>query len=135
MPGDRSTDRNRGTNFRSGFRKSIELYNIHRAIGEANPKKRVVVVEGFFDCMRVTEAGYPCVALMGSAMSEAQEELLVRHFSVACLLFDGDEAGQQASMECLARLGRKMWVWAPVLSTGKQPDMLSVEKIQALLKK
>lgn len=121
--------------FPVGFRKSLELYNLHRAIGEANPKTRVVVVEGFFDCMRVTEAGFPCVAVMGSAMSEAQEELLVQHFSVACLLFDGDEAGQQASMECLARLGRRMWVWAPVLPEGEQPDMLSVGEIRAVLKK
>ena len=121
--------------FPAGFHKSLELYNLHRAIGETNPKKRIVVVEGFFDCMRVTEAGFPCVALMGSAMSETQEELLVRNFSVACLLFDGDEAGQQASTECLQRLGRSMWVWAPVLPEGKQPDMLSPEEIRAVLKK
>src|SRR5277367_420652 len=85
--------------FPVGFHKSLELYNLHRTIGDANPKKRIVVVEGFFDCMKVTDAGFPCVALMGSAMSEAQKELLVRHFSIACLLFDGDEAGRQASTE------------------------------------
>ena len=44
-------------------------YNVHRAIGESNPKRRVIVVEGFFDCMKVTEARFPCVAMMSSAMS------------------------------------------------------------------
>lgn len=53
------------------------------------------MVEGFFDCVRVSAAGFPCVALVGSSMSEAQAELLVKHFNVACLLLDGDEASWQ----------------------------------------
>jgi DNA primase len=121
--------------FPAGFHKSVELYNLHRAIGDGNTRRRVVVVEGFFDCLKVTAAGFPCVALMGSAMSEAQEELLLRHFSVACVLLDGDEAGREAGKDCLTRLGRRMWVWAPALPDGKQPDMLTSEEIQALLKK
>jgi DNA primase len=72
---------------------------------------------------------------MGSAMSKAQEDLLVRHFNVACLLLDGDEAGQEAATDCLTRLGRRMWTYAPALPEGKQPDMLSAEEIQAFLKK
>jgi DNA primase len=84
---------------------------------------------------RCAAAGFPCVALMGSSMSEAQEELLMRHFKAACILLDGDEAGQEGAADCLARLGRRIWAWAPALSAGKQPDMLMVEEIQALLKK
>jgi DNA primase len=75
------------------------------------------------------------VALMGSSMSEAQEELLVRHFNVACILLDGDEAGQQGAADCLARLGRRMWAWAPMLPEEKQADLLTVEEILALLKR
>jgi len=121
--------------FPAGFHKSHELYNLHRAIGEGNSRRRVVVVEGFFDCVKVSEAGFPCVALMGSSMSEAQAELLAKHFNVACILLDGDEAGQLAAMDCLTRLGRRMWVWAPALPEGKQPDMLSAEEIQLFVKK
>jgi DNA primase len=120
--------------FPAGFHKSLELYNLHRVIGKENQRQRVVVVEGFFDCLKVVAAGFPCVALMGSALSKAQEELLVRHFKVVCLLFDGDEAGHAAATDGLTRLGRRMWVWAPVLADGKQPDMLTAEEIQALLK-
>ena len=119
--------------FPAGFHKSLELYNLHRAITE-NSRRRVVVVEGFFDCLKVCAAGFPCVALMGSAMSRAQEDLLIRHFDVVCVLLDGDEAGQQAANDCLTRLGRRMWTWAPALTEGKQPDMLSTEEIQTLLK-
>jgi DNA primase len=121
--------------FPAGFHKSLELYNLHRAIAEGSTRRRVVVVEGFFDCLKVSAAGFPCVALMGSAISEAQAELLVKHFSVVCVMLDGDEAGQQAAMDCLRRLGERMWVWAPPLPNGKQPDILSAEAIHALLKK
>jgi DNA primase len=122
--------------FPAGFHKSHVLYNLHRAIGEAgNTRRRVVVVEGFFDCVKVSAAGFPCVALMGSSMSEVQAELLEKHFKVACILLDGDEAGQLAAADCLTRLGRRMWVWAPALPEGKQPDMLSAEEIRAFLKK
>jgi len=121
--------------FPVGFHKSAELYNLHRAIGEANARRRVVIVEGFFDCLKVTAAGFPCVALMGSSLSAAQEELIVRHFNVVCILLDGDEAGEQGSLDCLARLGRRMWAYAPKMPEGKQPDTLSMEEIQALVKK
>jgi DNA primase len=121
--------------FPAGFHKALELYNLHRALAEGNSRRRVVVVEGFFDCLKVDAAGFPCVALMGSSMSEAQEELLVRHFQAACIVLDGDEAGQQGARDCLLRLGRRMFVWAPELPEGKQPDMLSMDEIQGLLKK
>ena len=121
--------------FPAGFHKSLELFNLHRAIAEGNGRRRVVVVEGFFDCLRVSAAGFPCVALMGSAMSSAQEELLVRHFKVVCVMLDGDEAGQEAAKDCVSRLGRRLWVWVPALPEGKQPDMLSTEEIQTFLKK
>ena len=38
------------------FRKSLVLSNLHRAAAEG---KSVIVVEGFFDCLNVYEAGLP----------------------------------------------------------------------------
>jgi DNA primase len=118
-----------------GFHKSLELFNLHRAIGESASTGRVVVVEGFFDCMKVSQAGFPCVALMGSSLSEAQQELLAHHFKNACLMLDGDKAGRDATDELLVRLGRRMWVWTIVLPDGKQPDQLSSDELSALLGK
>jgi DNA primase len=118
-----------------GFHKSLELFNLHRAVGESNLDRRVVVVEGFFDCLQVTRAGVPCVALMGSSMSEAQEELLANHFESAWLMLDGDEAGRNGTGECLTRLGRRMWVRSARVPDGKQPDQLSGEELKGLLEK
>lgn len=116
----------------AGFHK-VELFNLHRVIGEENSPRRVVVTEGFFDCVRVASAGFPSVALMGSSMTERQMELLTRHFKAACLLLDGDEAGRNATDELLKQLGRRMWVHAAMLPDGVQPDQMTTEEIGGVL--
>src|SRR5712691_7309304 len=80
----------------AGFHKSLVVFNLHRA-------KRVVAqegllqVEGFFDCMRLWQAGVRnVVALMGSSFSPEQEALIVEAVGPQgkiALLFDEDEAG------------------------------------------
>jgi len=117
----------------AGFHKSLELFNLHRVIGDSKTEPRVVVVEGFFDCLKVSDAGFPCVALMGYSLSEAQEILLARCFKAAWLMLDGDEPGQHAAAELLARLSRRMWVRAAVVPDGSQPDQLTGEQIKQLL--
>jgi hypothetical protein len=39
------------------FNKSIELWNLHRVLALDKNVQRVIVVEGFFDCVRVYAAG------------------------------------------------------------------------------
>ncbi len=118
----------------AGFHKSLELYNLHRAV--ATGQRGLIVVEGFFDCMKVHQAGYPfVVALMGCSMSEEQEQLLVAHAEMVLLMLDGDDAGQQGTDEILLRLGRKVWTKAVCVPDGKQPDQMTVEEIRQVLKK
>jgi DNA primase len=94
--------------FPTGFRKSQALFNLHRAVERG---KGVIVVEGFFDCFKVHQAGFPCiVALMGSSLSQRQELLLRRHFQNVTLMLDGDSAGRRASTMIAARLGTKIAV-------------------------
>ena len=58
------------------FRKSLVLFNLHRAAAEG---KSVIVVEGFFDSFKVHQAGLPgVVALMGCSLSLRQGATLVR---------------------------------------------------------
>jgi DNA primase len=113
--------------FPAGFRKSFELFNLHRVIGESP----VVVVEGFFDCMKVSQAGYPCVALMGSTMSDAQEHLIAEDFGSVVLMLDGDDAGRSATEEISDRLHRVVFqVKAIELDQGVQPDELSTDELR-----
>ena len=89
----------------------------------------VVLVEGFFDCMKVVQAGHVCVALMGCSLSERQEKQLIAHFKQVVLMLDGDEAGRQASSEIAGRLVHRVHVRIVDLPDGKQPDQLSAWEI------
>jgi DNA primase len=116
----------------AGFRKGLELFNLQRAV--ADDDRIVIVVEGYFDCMRVHQAGFPCVvALMGSSLSAAQESGLRRHFEGVVLMLDGDAAGRTASEATAARFSGWRSVQVIRVPDGSQPDQLSPSAIRQLL--
>lgn len=85
--------------------------------------------------MKLYQAGYRrVVAMMGSSLSEAQEELLIEQFQSVIVMLDGDEAGHRASVQCRLRLGNRVCVRAISLPEGCEPDQMSAADIQNLLK-
>jgi DNA primase len=115
-----------------GFNKTLELYNLHRAF-QSNDKGQVIVVEGFFDAIKLFQAGFPCaVALMGSSLSDVQAEKLAA-FDRVILMLDGDEAGREAAPKIAAELARRLLVRIATVPEGKQPDLLSTEEIKRIL--
>lgn len=116
----------------TGFPKSKVLFNLHRAV--ACGSQRVIVVEGYFDCLKVHQAGESCVvALMGCCLSAEQEKLLLQHFQNIVLMLDADAAGEQASRSISARLIQRSTLDVVNLSKGQQPDQMSSEGIQRAL--
>ena len=118
--------------FPARFRKSAVLFNYHRAA--AGGDLRVIVVEGFFDCMRVYQAGFTSVvALMGAALSQQQADLLAGRFGEIVLMLDGDPAGREGTRDAASRLIGRSSVQRIMLAPGRQPDEMSSEEIgQAL---
>jgi DNA primase len=118
--------------FPAGFRKSLELFNLHRAIKTGS--KCVHLVEGFFDTMKVHQGGFTCVVgLFGWCLSDAQAKVISTHFDEAVIMLDGNDMGRRGSAGCAARLAPVMkvkLVWVP---WGKEPDQLSSEEIRGLL--
>jgi DNA primase len=118
--------------FPRGFNKSIELWNLDRVLALGNTVKSVIVVQGFFDCVRVYAAGFPnVVALMGRRLSEAQEKILSAHFRKAVLFFDGDERGVRVAKEIAVQLARRIFV--RLISTREKLDILSSHEIRTAL--
>jgi DNA primase len=118
--------------FPPGFQKSQVLFNLHRAA--ANRQPTVVVVEGFFDCLKVYQAGFPSVvALMGAALYERQRWLLVQRFRQIVLMLDGDAAGRRASAAVSADLSRDCLVHTIELAEDTQPDQLSEQSLLEVL--
>ena len=119
--------------FPPNFRKSQVVFNLHRAVGES--AGCAIVVEGFFDCLRVHQAGYRnVVGLMGSSLSEVQEQLLLERFPQLVLMLDGDEAGRRASQQLATRLRGKVSLSMAGVPSGRQPDQLSSEEIEQILR-
>jgi DNA primase len=124
--------------FPRGFRKSLELFNCHRAL-VAEPRTALVVVEGFFGCMSVWQAGFPrVVAIMGSSLSDAQEDLIVgavQPRGTVLLMFDEDGAGRVGREKAAARLSRRIDVKVIELEIeGIQPDHLPACEILAMVR-
>lgn len=117
--------------FPAGFRKSQVLFNLDRAI--ATGSRNVIVVEGFFDALKVHQAGHPVVALMGASFSQRQSELLLSHFASATLMLDGDEPGRRAAEFIAQLLIAKLTIHKVDLPDHIQPDQLSAAEINLLI--
>lgn len=115
--------------FPAGFQKAQVLFNYHRAW--ATREQQVIVVEGFFDCMRVHQAGYPCVvALMGARLSASQQDLLTDRFRNVVLLLDGDPTGRSATEQIAGDLALACAVTKVRLPPDLQPDQMAAADIR-----
>ncbi|WP_394270655.1 DNA primase [Qipengyuania sp.] len=86
------------------FDKGRTLYNLHRATPAARQTGRLLVVEGYMDVVALADAGITdAVAPLGTALTEAQIELLWRHVERPILCFDGDNAGHRAAQRAIER--------------------------------
>jgi DNA primase len=119
-----------------GFRKSLELFNIDRA-GKEPVEVTLVIVEGFFGCMKLHQHGCTkVVALMGSTMSTAQEELIKQNTdskSLVIVMLDEDEAGRAGREDVATRLSKFCFVKVHTFDQeGQQPEDLSAEEVNQL---
>jgi DNA primase len=119
-----------------GFRKSLELFNIDRAIKEPADQP-LVIVEGFFGCMKLHQFGCrKVVALMGSTLSAAQEELIRQHtdrHSQVIVMLDEDEAGRAGREDVAVRLAKFVFVKVHAFAEeGQQPDDMTAEEVKEL---
>jgi DNA primase len=109
------------------FRKSELLYGLHAARAAIARQDRAIVVEGNTDVLALRQAGIePVVASMGTALTERQLRELGRLTKKIVLCFDGDAAGEAATlrgMDLAAAQGLDVRVVA--LPTGLDPADLA----------
>lgn len=81
------------------FKKGQLLYHYHVAREECRIEKNVIVMEGFMDVIRASTIGIRnTVALMGTALTHEQLQLLKRLSSNIVLCLDGDDPGVHATI-------------------------------------
>jgi DNA primase len=85
------------------YDKSAVLFGLDRAKDSIKRSGRAIVTEGYMDCMQLWQHGIgEAVACLGTALTVPQLRLLAPHCSRICLLFDGDAAGQAASLRSVS---------------------------------
>jgi DNA primase len=108
------------------FHKGRLLYNLHQAKGSIRHEESVILVEGYFDVLRLLLAGVDhVVAPLGTGLTGDQATLLRRFAPAATLLYDSDDAGLKATFRAgdeLLRHGVRVKV--ATMPPGEDPDTL-----------
>jgi DNA primase len=111
------------------FHKGGLLYNLHEAKHAIRKAERAVVVEGYFDVLRLVEVGLEeSVAPLGTAFTGDQAKLLKRYAQAVILLYDSDAAGLRATFraaDVLLHTGLRVSI--ATLPPGTDPDTLALE--------
>ncbi len=105
------------------FDKGRNLYGIDLARDAIVGRGRVVLVEGYTDCLACHQVGVSeTVATLGTALGESQVDLLRRYCDEIILLFDSDEAGEAAADRAIGvALPRCVKVRLARIAEGKDP--------------
>jgi DNA primase len=87
------------------YEKRKELFGMHLAKNAIRKTDMVYVVEGYMDVVSLFQNGVEnVVAVSGTAFTPEQARLIKRFTPNVTLLFDGDEAGINASMKHISTL-------------------------------
>ena len=106
------------------FSKRRLLFNLHTARNAIRKIDAAIVVEGYFDVVRLVAAGVEhVVAGQGTALTPEQADAIARLTKNVFLVYDSDEAGQKATFRAaheLLRVGASVRV--VTLPDGQDPD-------------
>ena len=108
------------------FYKGKQLYNLYQAKSAIRKEESVLLVEGYFDVIRLSLAGVEhVVAPLGTALTPDQAALLKRYTPAATVLYDSDQPGLRATFRAGDELLRHaIRVRVATLPPGEDPDTL-----------
>ena len=112
------------------FKKGEILFNYHRAINEAKKMKKLILVEGQMDAIRIYSEGVKNVcATMGTALTNDHVKLLKKLNVEIVLCFDNDSAGEKATLAAGDILDKEIiHISVLRLSGEKDPDEYILNK-------
>lgn len=104
------------------FNKRKNLFALNLA--KKTKLGKLILVEGYMDAIALHQYGFDCaVASLGTALTDEQVALLAKYTDQVVLIYDGDEAGQNATrraMPMLERAGLKIRILR--MRGAKDPD-------------
>ncbi len=107
------------------YNKSSVLFGLFQARDAIRKTRKVILVEGYFDCIAAHKAGIEhVVAVSGTALTEEHVKILRRHADEVILCLDQDNAGQLAAVRAFDLLSRAHLQILSVTLPAKDPDEL-----------
>ncbi len=112
------------------YHKSKSLFGLHAAAQAIRADDRVVIVEGYLDQITLFQAGIQTVvASLGTALTSDQARLLRRYSKRVIMVYDGDQAGEAATLRGLSLLIEEGFhVMVASLPIGMDPDQFVLER-------
>ena len=106
------------------YTKGNTLYGLARTREAIREKGFALLVEGYFDLIALWNAGIPnVVAMLGTALTRAQVDLIRRYTARVVAVFDPDEAGRKALARSLELfLAGNVHARVVILPEGYDPD-------------
>ena len=106
-----------------------EIFNKRKNLFALNVAKKtklgyLILVEGYMDAIALHQYGFDCaVASLGTSLTDEHAALLSRYTEQVVLIYDGDEAGQNATKRAIPML-EKVGLQVKVLQmrNAKDPD-------------
>lgn len=84
------------------YKKGEILYGLNLSRDAIREKKKVIIVEGYMDLISLFQAGFNnVVATSGTALTAEQARLIKRFSPSVVVVYDGDKAGELASLRGL----------------------------------
>lgn len=87
------------------FKKGKLLYNYHIAKEHLKKNDSIIIMEGQMDVIRASTIGINnCIATMGTALTKDHKNIIKNMTNNIVLCFDGDEAGEKATVNAIELL-------------------------------
>lgn len=120
------------------YKKNNVLYGINETKKAIKSKKETIVVEGYFDLIRMYSSGYKnIVATMGTEISDLQIKMINRFADTVILIRDNDIGGNNSIKKTSLKLiDAGLGVKITTLPDGEDPDSLilkSPDKLQSCI--
>jgi DNA primase catalytic core len=106
------------------FHKGKILFGLYQAKAEIVRRDEVILVEGQFDVLSLSQKGYSnTVCSSGTALTDEQVKLIARFTRNVTLIYDSDSAGVEATFKNIKiLLSRGLKVRTVRLPEGEDPD-------------
>jgi DNA primase len=109
------------------YKKGRTVFNLDKAKALRSETNEVIIVEGYMDVVSLYAAGVKnTISNSGTALTDAQIELIWKFFSNPIICLDGDQSGQSAALRIAEKLlpliNENNKIYFSIMPKGDDPD-------------